>query len=428
MLTPELGILADDLTGATDTGLQFAKSGRRTCVSLAWPASAAGDVVVVDLDSRGRAGGEARERAASATRWILSTGARRLYQKIDSTGRGNLGAEIEGTLDEYAVVGALVCPAFPALRRTVRDGQILVDGFPLDQTEFAADPLWPATTSSIEKIIRRQSDAPIGVVGLTDVRRGPALLRASLREMYRRGARIVIADAETPADLRGLTQALRQLDVRVLPVGSAGMAEWLADWFERPARELRPLYLTSGPRLVVAGTMHRMGRRQLGRLVDVGAALVALDLERTLDDPRGAGDAVVGEVVRHLWTAGCVVVSLVDPRGGVPDLQSAMDSRQLTPALVTERLVEGLARAAAGAMDAVAPAALVLTGGDTARAVCAAIGAQALEISREAAPGVPISLFQGGRWDGLPVVTKAGGFGDPDTLVRVIQVLEAMRA
>ena len=78
-------------------------------------------------------------------------------------------------------------------------------------------------------------------------------------------------------------------------------------------------------------------------------------------------------------------------------------------------------------MDVVSPAALVLTGGDTARAVCGAIGVQALEISREVAPGIPVSLLQGGRWDGLPVVTKAGGFGDSETLARIIQILEAMR-
>jgi D-threonate/D-erythronate kinase len=427
MLTPELGILADDLTGATDTGLQFAKYGRRTCVSLTWPVSVACDVLVVDLDSRGRSADDARDRAASASRSILAGGTRRLYQKIDSTGRGNLGAEIEGTLREYPVAGALVCPAFPELRRTVRDGQILVDGVPLDQTEFADDPLWPATTASLEAIIRRQCDWAIVTLGLADIRQGPTALRRSLRDQLRQGTRIVVADAETTADLRALAEALREFDARVLPVGSAGLAASLADSLERPVREARSLFLASGPRLVVAGTMNRVGLRQLARLVDAGSAFAALDLERALDDPLGAGDGITNEVIRHLWTAGCVVVSLVDPRGAPPDVRAAMESRDLTPAVVTERLVQGLARAAARAMDAVAPSALILTGGDTARAVCAALGAQALEISREAAPGVPISHFQGGRWDGLPVVTKAGGFGEPDTLVRVIQVLEAMR-
>src|SRR5438477_12601345 len=128
MMLAELAILADDLTGATDTGLQFAKSGHRTCVSLAWPVTAARDVLVVDLNSRSRSASEARERAASASRSIRSGGTCRFYKKMDSTGRGNVGAEIEGMLDDCPGVGAVICPAFPPLGRTVRDGLIYVGG------------------------------------------------------------------------------------------------------------------------------------------------------------------------------------------------------------------------------------------------------------------------------------------------------------
>jgi uncharacterized protein YgbK (DUF1537 family) len=79
-------------------------------------------------------------------------------------------------------------------------------------------------------------------------------------------------------------------------------------------------------------------------------------------------------------------------------------------------------------MRVVPPSALVLTGGDTARGVCGALGTFALDVRREVAPGVPLNQLQGGRWDGLPVVTKAGGFGDLETLARVVYELEGMRA
>src|SRR5579862_6379720 len=119
-MRPELGILADDLTGATDTGLQFAKCGRRTSVCLTWPANPACDVLVYDADSRNRPVADARERAQAATRSLLGAGAKRLYKKIDSTGRGNLGAEIEAMLRVSSASSALVCPSFPQLGRTVK--------------------------------------------------------------------------------------------------------------------------------------------------------------------------------------------------------------------------------------------------------------------------------------------------------------------
>ena len=62
--------------------------------------------------------------------------------------------------------------------------------------------------------------------------------------------------------------------------------------------------------------------------------------------------------------------------------------------------------------------ALVATGGETARAILGAAGAQALCIRQEIEPGVVLS--DGGR---LPVVTKAGAFGEPDSLVRAVEIL-----
>jgi len=425
---PELGILADDLTGASDTGLQFAKGGRRTCVCLTWPTRSACDVLVLDVDSRNRSASEARDRVVSATRALRAAGAKKFYKKIDSTGRGNLGAEIAGMLGESGASLALICPAFPQLGRTVNGGHLFVNGIPLDQTEFARDPLWPATTASLEAILRRESPLPITSIDLATVRRGPATVRTRLEAGAPLGARLVIADAETGLDLRALAEAARQLGDQVLPVGSAGLAEWLMGALTRPAHAPRAVSLSGGPILVVSGTTNRVGLVQLARLIDRGAGLVVIAAEAALDDPDAAGAAVADDVVQHLRNGACVALGLQHPRRPELDFVELAAVRGLEPGAATDRLVRALARAAERAVAAVTPAALVLTGGDTARAVCNALGTQALEVHREAAPGVPISLLQGGQWDGLPVVTKAGGFGTMDTLARLVRELEVLRA
>ncbi|HLH73589.1 MAG TPA: four-carbon acid sugar kinase family protein [Chloroflexota bacterium] len=426
-MPPELGILADDLTGATDSGLQFAKCGRRTSVCLSWAANPPCDVLVFDTDSRNRSPTEARKRAVVATQALRGFGARRFYKKIDSTGRGNLGAEIDGMLDTLGVELALVCPAFPPLARTVRDGQIFVRGVPLDQSEFVRDPKWPATTASLEAILHRQSRLSVGFVPLAEVRSGPRAIQERLRRSFEAGDRVIVADAEVPMDLRNLSETVRQAQGAILPVGSAGLAEWLVAWFERPVRPPSPLTLGAGPILVVAGTASLTGNVQIARLVEEGARFVWLSPERTLREMPDAVRETATELTGQLRESTCVAVGLADPRQGLAELRSAIEAPGADPATIGGRLVQALGDVVGRALETVAPAALILTGGDTARAVCLSLGATSLEVRSEAAPGIPISLLQGGRWDGLPVVTKAGGFGRPDSLAQVVDVLEGLR-
>jgi uncharacterized protein YgbK (DUF1537 family) len=65
----------------------------------------------------------------------------------------------------------------------------------------------------------------------------------------------------------------------------------------------------------------------------------------------------------------------------------------------------------------------VLAGGATARKVCERLGGAGLRLSGELSPGVPIGHIVGGPWDQVPAVTKAGGFGTPDTLLDVVRAL-----
>src|SRR5690606_42049218 len=51
-----------------------------------------------------------------------------IYKKIDSTMRGNVGTEVEAVMDVFGLRLAVICPAFPANRRVVAGGYLLVDG------------------------------------------------------------------------------------------------------------------------------------------------------------------------------------------------------------------------------------------------------------------------------------------------------------
>ncbi|MBE0699979.1 MAG: four-carbon acid sugar kinase family protein, partial [Anaerolineaceae bacterium] len=141
-------IIADDLSGALDSGVQFARFGFATRLMLRniepWP------VVVINTASRELAPEDAARRCRQATR---SLSGRKLYKKIDSTLRGQVGVEIEAVLAESGCTKAVVCPAAPLQGRVVRGGQIYVNGVLLHESGFRDDPSFPARTSSITGLI-----------------------------------------------------------------------------------------------------------------------------------------------------------------------------------------------------------------------------------------------------------------------------------
>jgi 4-hydroxythreonine-4-phosphate dehydrogenase len=68
---------------------------------------------------------------------------------------------------------------------------------------------------------------------------------------------------------------------------------------------------------------------------------------------------------------------------------------------------------------------LVVTGGETARAVFDAWRIDRLLLMGEVEAGLPFSVAAGWRRE-LPVLTKAGGFGEPETLLSCLKFLREL--
>jgi uncharacterized protein YgbK (DUF1537 family) len=375
-----VGIQADDLTGACDTGAPFAARGYDTLVVVSdgdWlatlpPSTAA--VLVVDTESRTVPVEEARARARRAGRALEAGPPRLLYKKVDSTLRGHVAAEIDAMLEGSGLPAALLAPAFPAQRRAVVDGCLHVDGRPAEATPIARDPGFPPTGGSLLALVVAGGVRPATPLPLATVRRGPAAVAARLRRFVEAGGRVLAADAEAGEDLAALAEAAG--DGATLLAGSAGLATTLAARLpargpgERgaaPARPRRPL-------VVVAGSAHPATRGQVGRL--------------------GRRE-------------GLEILAAPAPDGGADD-----------PARRRETAAR-LAETARARLERDRPGTLLLTGGETAIGVLRLLGAGGIRLAGELEPGVALGTIAGGPFDGLVLVTKAGGFGDPDALLRV---------
>lgn len=271
-----LTIVADDLTGACDTGSLFA--GRGSVPVTVWPdePGPSAPVQVVDTESRGLAAAEARARVSRAARLAP---AERYFKKIDSTLRGRIGAEVEGLVHATGGTTALVCPAFPAQGRTVVDRTLLVDGRPL---------------AGVVDVLRTQVDRPVSWIPLTEVRAGAMALAARLTRL---AGTVVIADAETDGDLDALVEAALACEPQPVLAGSAGLGGALArqlgllvDRVELP---------DGGHWLIVVGSRNPASRRQATEARQATLRVVESPADAEAD-PERVARRVASEVVRRL--------------------------------------------------------------------------------------------------------------------------------
>src|SRR5215210_5147563 len=210
-----VAIIADDLTGAADTGAQLARAGYRTAVAFRGapiPPAEDLDAVALDTDSRAMPAGFAAKRVMEAGHTVRH--ARIVYKKLDSTLRGPIAAELSAALGASGRDRAVVAPAFPAAGRTTADGVQLVRGVPVHETEAKNDPRTPVREGHVPTLL---ADAFPSVVSLSaEDLTDPDAVRRALEE-----ARCVVADAARDEDLEALVQAVPDPS-EVLWAGSPG--------------------------------------------------------------------------------------------------------------------------------------------------------------------------------------------------------------
>src|SRR5882724_3774577 len=123
-------VIADDLTGACDSAVQFKLRGARSVVHIDVAAEVNGDAEVeaFTTDTRDSEQAEVEMRIRMVAEQVSASHPKIIFKKIDSLLRGNPGREILIALDAFGCDAAIVTPAYPDMGRTVWDGQLHVNG------------------------------------------------------------------------------------------------------------------------------------------------------------------------------------------------------------------------------------------------------------------------------------------------------------
>jgi uncharacterized protein YgbK (DUF1537 family) len=412
-------VVADDLTGANAAAAGFARGGRRAVTvsrSEHWEAIAEFhsrfDVLVATTDTRHAPPGEAADIAARVVRAGWPVGL--VSSRIDTTLRGNVGPATEAVLaatrelSGRRVVG-LCLPAHPAAGRHTVEGNQLLDGVRLEETELARDVRSPVRSSSVADALRRGTGLTTALVPLSVVTGSEDRLEAAVRDAA--GADVVIGDALTTDHLARVARAAAAVaaaDPDLLWVGIDPGPGSLA-----LAGALLPVGPASGaPLLAVSGSATELTRAQLQRLVAERNVVVV----RPAGGPVPDVDATARRLVDALEGAGTGTTVL---------LATALadhDVVRLNPA-ESAALATALGRIARRALESRAVNGLYTTGGDITAAVLAALGGRGIAVEDEVVPLAVAGEVVGGPWDGLPIATKGGLVGGPDAAVRCLDHL-----
>ncbi|WP_117194363.1 four-carbon acid sugar kinase family protein [Rhizobium terrae] len=231
----KVAIIADDLTGALDTGTPFVAAGLAVAVATDVeniPAALRGapDILVVNTASRVMASQDAATRAARAASLIAMAEPAFIFKKIDSRLKGNIAAESEAITRAFGYRKFVVAPAIPDQHRFTRGGSMIGRG--IDH----ALPILPLFS-------------------------GP-------------GVDLVIADAETEADL---DRIVNEHDWReAVAVGARGLGMALARRLGKPGGRAQT-FLSSRRTLFAIGSRDPITAAQMAALENGGYLNAVLD-------------------------------------------------------------------------------------------------------------------------------------------------------
>lgn len=365
----KLGIIADDLSGACDSAAEFASRNFASFVDLQNEIDLVeqAEILAVSTETRNESPDKAAAGVVEVFDRLRLAGVHYIYKKVDSTLRGNCRVEIDALLSAGPFDRALIVPAFPETGRYVRSGLL-----------FMGDD--PSSPVHIPTVLGERDLQCIAV----DECDADRVL----------GNGLFVVETSNREELRQAAQTLWKRRTGTLLVGSAGLAAEIAELMqgEAAAPKIMPTVrfpVSARPLIFVVGSNHIQTGTQMS-VLKRHRQIACIGLEEQWDLS-----------ARGILAAKRDIALLLDC--------DAFDFSHLSK--LRNLVKDGLCSA------------LVATGGFTARLVCEALGARAIRILGNLLPGIALGSLIGSDVEGLPFVTKSGGFGDDDALTRIARLL-----
>lgn len=416
-------IVADDFTGANDSIARFTRMNAKlvSILEAKWPVEATRyHVVAMTTNSRGLSPEEAYRLTQKAVLGLPFRSEDILYKKIDSALRGNIGAEIDAILDGTAGTKvALVAPALPENHRITCGGYQLIDGIPVHETEMANDPVTPVNESHLPTLLTAASHYKVGHLSLNTVSHGVKKTIELLEKRIAEGCRIVVADATQTGHLEILSQVCISYSSVIIPCGTAGLAGTLAKHLFSPKLNGGSGDQKNNPADGIIAAV--IGSKSCNALLQINQALLEykwleeIEVQRKAVSMPESRTEEIQRVVEYACRAtACGKRGVIIRFDSDPGIDGA--------ALNAADLADGLGETARILAECVKVHTFYLSGGDIAIGTVSKLGGWGVTVEAEPEPGICSGRLQGGKFEGARIVTKAGSFGDPGTLARILKI------
>ena len=440
---PLIGSVADDLTGATTTGVLLARSKARTAVFFNVEAAmkAEGvdelDAIIISSNSRPLPANEAYDKVKSATIALKKMGVEYFSKRIDTTLRGGVGVEIDAMLDQMKEgTVAVVVPAMPQSRRILVGGYSVIDGVALINTPVAQDVRTPVKENYIPRLLEGQTRRKVGLVTLDKVLAGEEVIEEALAEQKKAGCEVIVVDGITLEDVENIAKACISLRWDVVAVDPGPFTSKLAFYRELISAEepnIPPQADEAGKTvLIAAGSATPVTKKQMEILCqDPRHVRVSVEPLPLIE----GGDVALDEVFKAVNKAAELLESDNQPRailfetalhGELLNLDEEDNKRHYAGGMSANRINAGLGMIISQLLEKVGKekvAGLYTTGGDTMVNVCYQLGVECIEVMDYVIPQTDVGRLVGSKYSGLPVVGKGGLTGNDNTACDIVSRL-----
>ncbi|MFI0446589.1 3-oxo-tetronate kinase [Actinomadura sp. 6N118] len=423
-----LGIIADDLTGATDAASAVRRTGLRVALTFGPPSpenalDVGADVVVAALKIRSLPVAEAVQAVRTTLTAFDEADVECVYYKycstFDSTPTGNIGPVADELLTALGKRVLLHVPGYPVNGRTVYNGHLFVDGVLLNESPMRHHPLNPMSDALLSRVLAPQTPHQIENLVFAFLHVGSAASETELRRLTAGDVPVhvlcdtltndhvsILADLATPERMAG-GGAPMAAAVCAHRIGRHGT--------DSPSDDAAAGMPPSGHEIVIAGSASAATARQIAAFPGPVKRLSAA----ALADARTPGHVLAwAKQQQHDQPALPVLVSSDADQGGVTRGPAELNGR--SAAEVVER---GLGEIAARLVEAGARR-VVVAGGETSGAVAGALGLSSVRVGAEICTGVPWTFTP---TDDLAIAFKSGNFGPDDLFSRAFATLRSMR-